>query len=164
MCVCAFLFFAIPINAPQLPDFLATKCCPPDTLWSVAIGNRHTHPSHRLRTCGGVYICIKCGAIAREQIRNLHKPCEGPTPGGENNLKAYSRNRAPTNCPGWPYNKASLQYRHSKHNISRQVQDLEPTSVPDIPAGTFQEGIGEEEEYPPSPIVLASPSESSSSD
>jgi len=155
---------SIPINAPQLPDFLVTKCCPPETQWSVAIGNRHTHPSHRQRTYGGVYICTKCGAIAREQIRNLFKLCEGPTPGGENNLKAYSRNRAPVNCPGWPYNKASFRYRHSRNKIWRQILDLDPASVPDGPAETFEEGLGEDDEDPPSPAAPASPSESSSSD
>jgi len=103
-------------------------------------------------------------AIAREQIRNLHKPGEGPTPGGENNLKAYSRNRAPMICPGWPYNKASLKYRHKKYNISRQVLDIEPTSVPDALARSFQEDTGEDEENPPSLSAPASPSGSSSSD
>jgi len=68
------------------------------------------------------------------------------------------------NCPGWPYNNASLKYRHIKHNISRQVLDLEPTSVPDALAGTFQEGTGGDEEYPPAPPAPASPSGSSSSD
>lgn len=68
------------------------------------------------------------------------------------------------NCPGWPYNKASLRYRHNDYNISRQVLIIEPTSVPDVPAGSFQEGTGEDEENPPSPSVPASPSGSSPSD
>lgn len=108
---------SILINAPQLQDFLQTICTPPESQWSVAIGNRPTHSSHRLRTYGVVDICNKCGALSRNKIRNLALPCGDPTPGGRNNLKAYSSNRPPVNCPGWPYNRASLQYKCVVHKI-----------------------------------------------
>ena len=79
-----------------------------------------------------------CGAVARQKMRNLANLCDGPTPGGENNLKASSRNRAPISCPVWPYNKASLQHRYAIHNIRQHVLDLEPTSIPDPHAGPLR--------------------------
>ena len=139
---------SLPINAPQLADFLATKCSTPDLQWSVAIGNRHTHSSHRLRPYGGVYICTRCGAVSREVIKNLAKPCidiekhEEPTPGGKTNLRAYAANRPQQGCPGWPYSSLDQLDRAVLKQVQRAVNELPPEHVPDEledPAGSEAE-------------------------
>ena len=136
--VCHHCNQSMPLHAPQVPDFLATKCSPPDQQWSVAIGNRHTHPSHRLRPYGGVYICTRCGAVSREVIRNLHKPCidpkkhEEPTPGGKTNLKAYAANRPPQGCKGWPYSSLDQKDRAIRRRVQQAVNELPPQYVPDV--------------------------------
>ena len=87
---------------------------------------------------GSIYICTRCGAVSREVIKNLAKPCinidkhEEPTPGGKNNLRAYAANRPPPGCPDWPYNSLDQKDRCILHQVQQAVNDLPPQYVPDV--------------------------------
>lgn len=164
---------SMPIRAPQVPDFLATTCHPPDQQWSVAIGNRHTHPSHRLRPYGGVYICTRCGSVAREVIKNLGKPCinlekhEEPTPGGKINLRAYAANRPPQGCKGWPYSSLDQMELCIRRRVQQAVNDLPPQYVPDVIEEEEEDGPSDAEDQPSveqRPPPSLGESDSSSSD
>ena len=85
-----------------------------------------------------IYICTRCGAVAREVIRNLHKPCidiekhEEPTPGGKTNLKAYAANRPPQGCKGWPYSSLDQKDWCIRRQVQQAVDELPPQYVPDV--------------------------------
>jgi len=111
-------------------------------------------------------ICTRCGAVAREVIRNLAKPCidpdkhEEPTPGGKTNLRAYAANRPPQGCKGWPYSSVDQKDRCIRRQVQQAVDKLPPQYVPDV----LEENPSDAEHQPSEDMSSLGESGSSSSD
>ena len=94
------------INSPIARQFLTSPCVPLDKSefgLVIPIGNKFTHPSHKLKLYGGVYICLACGYVSRKRVFKLADPCTQPNKAGARNLRYYTKGKAPVGCLGWPY-------------------------------------------------------------
>ena len=79
---------------------------PPNT--KITIGNRTTHPSHRLAVKHGLVYCRYCGCYsAGTHISKLADPCRPRTMHGEKALAALARGFPPPNVQ-WPLPPSSL--------------------------------------------------------
>ena len=72
----------------------------------VHIGNRSSHPSHKLCQYKGLTFCSKCGGRSQHRLRKLAIACEPPTSTGELVLKAISKDKLPIGLTEWPISLA----------------------------------------------------------
>jgi len=118
---------------------------------------------------GSIHICTRCGAVAREVIRNVAKPCidpdkhEEPTPGGKTNLRAYAANRPPQGCKGWPYSSLDQKDLCIRRQVQQAVNDMPPQYVPDVLEEEEEEFPSEAEDQPAEVLSSSSLGESGSS-
>ena len=124
---------------PTAARFPLYKMHPPrPTMVSCYRKQAHTPLPPSKALWGSIYICTRCGAVSREVIKNLAKPCinidmhEEPPPGGKNNLRAYAANRPPQGCKDWPHNSLDQKDRCILHQVQQAVNDLPPQYVPDV--------------------------------
>jgi hypothetical protein len=76
---CAACKASVSVAAGHAADFVQAQC-PGELLGtciSVAVGKQHSHPTHNLRLYGGLLMCSKCGAIARNRLILLANVCKG---------------------------------------------------------------------------------------
>ena len=66
------------------------------------VGNRYTHPSHKIQTHRGLVYCAKCGCRATNQMRLMGNRCVPPGLHGKASLKAILADRLPPGLDEWP--------------------------------------------------------------
>jgi len=109
--ICHKCHSCISLNARHLFDFLEGSCnIPMKDFPVIALGKKHSHPSHHLVLYGGVYICTACAYVAKEKIHKLSEPCLG-RPGARNNrLSAFDKGLPLPGYSDWPYRKQSMPF------------------------------------------------------
>ncbi len=75
---------------------------------SYAVGNLHTHRTHRVVLHGGVYSCAICGAMSSNELVKLGRPCCRPTSHGNYNCYAYQKHTELRGFPYWPYDSVHM--------------------------------------------------------
>jgi len=117
----------------KLRQFLTGKCVENSSSSApIAIGAQITHPSHRLVLYGGVFLCKKCGSVAKQKMVKLSSPCGPPSTAGWRNRNAYYSNVKLPGYPNWPYKKCIIPYQHKNtrtdaftiSRIQKQVEAL----------------------------------------
>lgn len=126
--VCANCSSSVSIKAPHVFDCVKSKCIPQDKFVSIAIGNKHTHPSHQPVLCGGVIICTKCGSTALNKIVNLSETCQGRDNNKylyeSVNIKKYNKGKASLGYPEWPYGKLLPSHIQILKSIQSQMKGV----------------------------------------
>jgi len=116
---------SIHIKAPNIRDFLESSCLPIQYTYSHAVGNQHTHHTHRVVVYGGIYMCTKCGATGSRKLVKLARECKRPTAAGKINRDAYADGRPLPKYDGWPYKRIHLDDNIIINNIQMQIDRIQ---------------------------------------
>jgi len=111
----------ISIRAKHMDDFIQSSCLAPEYTMSYAVGNLHTHHSHRICLYGGIYLCKKCGNTSAKKLIKLQDPCEKPKAHGKYNLNAYKNGTKPRGFPKWPFSSVHMMDTVIYNNMQLKV-------------------------------------------
>ena len=114
----------ISIRAKHIDDFIQSSCQAPEYNISYAVGNLHTHHTHRICLYGGIYLCRKCGNTSAKKLIKLQDPCERAKAHGKYNLNAYKNGTKPRGFPKWPFSSVHMMDTVIYNNMQLKVNAM----------------------------------------
>jgi len=108
---CTVCLDSFRIKDPAFQPWLAGICTPTLTTNRPShypankilhVGNRYTHPSHKIKNHRGLVYCAKCGCRATNQMRLMGNRCAPPGVHGKASLKAILADKLPPGLVEWP--------------------------------------------------------------
>jgi len=96
----------------------------------IAIGHFHSYPLHNIRLYGGVYTCMKCGAVPAHELVHFRRLCGIPTPNLRYNLEACAAGQAPKCFKGWPCSKLKSSDKVVVKNKQFRIDKIWKTDAP----------------------------------
>ena len=106
---CTVCLDSFRIKDPAFQPWLAGICTPTLTTNRPShypankilhVGNRYTHPSHKIKNHRGLVYCAKCGCRATNHMRLMGNGCAPPGVHGKASLKAILADKLPPGFVG----------------------------------------------------------------